>query len=476
MLVVDLDRSLVRTDLLHENLIAALAADPQATLWALLRLADGKAAFKARLADIVRPDIPSLPFEPAVIAEIEAARATGERVALVSASDRRLVQAVADHLGLFDEAHGSDGTRNLGGAEKAAFLVERFGARGFAYVGDHPKDVAVWEHSARAVTVGAPPALRTAAERAAPEATHLAPPAVGLARARPYVKALRPHQWLKNLLIFLPLLAAHSLAPGAWWAAALAFLCFSLTASSAYVLNDLLDLSADRAHPRKSRRPFASGAVPVMHGLIMAPGLLIAAFGIAAIGEPWPFLVVLLGYFVLTVAYSFVLKRRLIIDIVTLAVLYTVRVIAGAAAAGVALSPWMLGFSGFLFLALAAIKRQAELVDGVRRGKVRASGRAYHVDDLPVVTMMAVGAAYTAALVFALYINSEAVVALYRAPEALWLAMPVLIYWISRAILLAHRGEMPDDPVLFAVKDRVSLGCGALVLAAGLVATLGLGP
>jgi 4-hydroxybenzoate polyprenyltransferase len=414
-------------------------------------------------------DIGSLPLNGAVVAHVEAARAAGVRTALVSASDARLVHAVAERTGLFDEVHGSEPGRNLKGPAKAAFLAGRFGERGFSYAGDSQADLAVWARAAEAVTVGAGPGLRRAAEAAAPAALHLEPGGTGIGLA--HLKALRPHQWLKNLLVFLPVLAAHVTDPAVWLTALMAFLAFGLTASSVYVLNDLLDLGPDRAHPRKCRRPFASGAVPISHGLVMAPGLLAAAILVALIGTPPLFLAVLAGYYALTLAYSLVLKRRLVVDICALAGLYTLRIMGGAAATAVALSPWMLAFSGFLFLSLAAVKRQAELVDGIASGRERAAGRAYLAGDLPVVTMMALAAGYAAVLVLALYIASPEVRVLYAQPFLLWGVAPVLVYWTSRMVMIAHRGRMTDDPVVFALRDRVSLACGAAVAAVGLGAT-----
>lgn len=527
VLVVDLDHTLIRTDLLYESLFAGLAARPRATLAALPALARGKAALKAALAEgpaSTQPapdanpassspgtnpaspnpdanpagpnpqadlpvDVATLPLNAAVLEEIRAARAAGIRTALVSASDARLVAAVADRVGLFDEAHGSTPERNLKGPAKAAFLLDRFGP-GFGYIGDSRADLAIWAHAGRVVTVGAGPALRAAAQAAAPAGspvTHLEPGLTGpgltgasgatrlgsgLAIGPGHLRALRPHQWLKNILIFLPVLAAHSTDPAVWLAALAAFAAFSLTASSVYILNDLLDLAADRAHPRKCRRPFASGAVPIRDGLILAPGLLIAALAIALLGAPPLFLAVLAGYYALTLAYSFDLKRRLVADIVALGGLYTLRILAGAAATGVVLSPWMLAFSGFLFFALAAVKRQAELVDGIASGREKAAGRAYRAPDLPVVTMMALAAGYTSVLIMALYVSSPEVRVLYAQPDLLWAICPVLLYWLSRAVMKAHRGRMTDDPVVYALRDRVSLACGAVIGAIALAAAL----
>jgi len=479
-LVVDMDGTLLATDTLVEAALAFVAAAPSRALGLIGWLRLGKAGFKRRLADAGLADPSALPVRPEALAAIEAARAEGRRVVLVSAADERQVQAGAAHLGLFDEAHGtgpgtSEGA-NLSGAAKAAFLVARYGERGFDYMGDSGADLAVWAHGRRAVTVGAPASLRAGAERLA-EAEHIAPPPAGLARIAPYLRAMRPHQWVKNLLVFVPAVASHDLA--GLGTAAVAFAAFSLVASAVYLVNDMLDLAADRAHPRKRNRPFAAGAIPLIHGVILAPALMLSGALIAGLLAPPLLLGVLAVYTAVTFAYSLALKRMLIIDIWTLAGLYTIRLLAGAAAVSVVPSPWLTGFSMFLFLSLAAVKRQAELVSQAAKagpdGAQEIAGRAYRLDDLPVVRGMALAAGYAAVVVFSLYINSEAVIELYARPEWLWPLVAVLLYWISRMVMVTHRGGMTDDPILFAALDRQSHVCGAVCLASLLVAAGALG-
>lgn len=280
---------------------------------------------------------------------------------------------------------------------------------------------------------------------------------------RPYVRVLRPHQWLKNGLVFLPLLAAQSFTADRLSNALLAFVAFSLIASSVYVLNDLVDIQADRAHPRKRNRPFAAGTIPTSQGpvLLLLP-LLVGAAISASLGTQ--FFLVLSGYYLMTLAYSFVLKRRIVIDICVLAGLYTFRIIAGGAATSIPLSVWLLAFSVFFFLSLAAVKRQAELVDGVAGSKLTAHGRGYTTDDLPIVASMAISSGYVSVLVMALYLNSPAVSALYATPALLWGICLILLYWISRIVMVTHRGRMHDDPVVFAVRDPDSLMCFAAVV------------
>lgn len=292
-------------------------------------------------------------------------------------------------------------------------------------------------------------------------------------RRRPwdYLRAMRPHQWLKNLLIFLPMLAAHDLSTPTFIQSLLAFVSFCLIASSVYTLNDLLDIEADRAHPRKCNRPFASGAVPVAHGYAMTVGLAVAGALVGALIR-WEFLAVLLIYYAATTLYSFVLKRHIVIDICVLAGLYTMRMFAGSVATAIPLSVWLLAFALFIFLSLAAVKRQAELVDAARRGVLGSSGRGYMVEDLPIISMFAIASGYVSVLVMALYVNSPKVMDLYQRPEALWAVCAILLYWISRTVLLTHRGQMHDDPVVFAIKDRVSQIAFALIILCGIAGAL----
>lgn len=458
VLAVDLDGTLIRSDLLDESFWAAFARDWRAPLRALAGLRGGKAALKAELRRLGMPDPASLPYRPEVLALIADWRARGGTVVLATAADQGAAQAVAEHLGVFDAVHASDGTVNLRGQAKAELLTRLYGAGGFTYAGDAGADVPVWEQARAAVTVGARPSVRARAEAVNPQVTHLAPPA-GL--LRPALRAMRPHQWLKNLLIFLPALAAHHFDAATLGPAALAFVAFSLTASSVYLLNDLMDLAADRAHPRKRDRPLASGALPLRRGMAMVPVLLLAGLGLALALGP-AFAAVLLGYYLLTVAYSLALKRKALVDLAALATLYALRVVAGAVACGIALSVWLVAFSIFLFFALAAVKRQAELVDLIQRGEGRASGRGYGTGDLAVVSQMATASGFVSVLVLMLYLNEPEVQARYAFPELLWGVALVTLYWVARTVLLAARGQMADDPVVFAARDRVSLVCGGL--------------
>ena len=451
VLVVDLDGTLCRTDTLHEALLSLVSTHPRHLLKLPKWLAEGRAGLKARLADlgIVPPE--TLPLNEAVLDQVRKAREAGRKTALVSAADHRQVTAVAEATGLFDEAYGTAEGRNLKGAEKVAFLNEHYGPKMFDYIGDSKADLPVWQAANRAITVRAGSSLRQGAETQNPNAQHIDPPS---GQAKSILKAMRPHQWSKNVLLFLPMLAAHdisSLGP-----VLLGFVAFCLTASAVYIINDLVDLPADRAHPRKKKRPFAAGSLDAATGVGVAFVLLLAALVLGLLtGNPF-FIAVLAIYLVATFAYSLWLKRKLIVDVLTLAGLYTIRIIGGGAAAFVVLSPWILGFSVFLFLALAAVKRQAELMDLIRTGR-KGIGRAYEVEDLPILRGMALSSGNSAVLVLALYINSADVQSLYTRPELIWMVCPVLLYWIIRMVVKTHRGEMTDDPIVFAARDPVSI-------------------
>ena len=466
LLVVDLDGTVLHSDMLYESFWDGLGRDWRTLPRAGRALATGgRAGLKRVLAEAAHVDAATLPYNAHALDKVRSWRAQGGRTTLVTATDQRLAEAVAAHLGLFDEVHGSDGTTNLKGAEKAAFLDATYGAGRYGYMGDSKADLAVWAGAAPRITVDAAPDVRRrvdALDGAAAE--HLATRSLTPA---PYLAAMRPYQWLKNILVFATAIAAHRFDAETLGLALLAFVSFSIIASGVYCLNDLMDLGADRAHPRKRRRPFASGAVPIAHGGLLAGGLLAAGFAVAALLGGW-FLSIMVGYFAVTTAYSMVLKRIVLLDICVLAVLYTTRIVAGGLATDTMPSEWLLAFAVFLFLSLAAIKRQAELVDALNGKRRGTSRRGYRPEDLPLISQIGIAAGYVAVLVMALYVNSSAVLDLYSTPAALWGICLVLLYWIGRMALVAQRGEMTDDPIVFALRDRPSRVCGLLVcLSAG---------
>lgn len=469
VLVVDLDGTLIHTDMLHESAVRLLRDRPLAVLGIPALLARGKAALKRHLAAYTRFNPATLPYNETLLAWLRDQRAEGRRLVLCTASDQSIAEAIARHLGIFDEVIASDGARNVSGEQKANVLVERFGRSGFDYAGNSRQDLPVWACAHRAIVVNAPRALVSQVEEAYTVVKAFPSPRRGV---RVWANVLRVHQWLKNLLLFVPLLAAHEFDNAeAWISLLLAFFAFSICASSVYVANDLLDLESDRRHPRKKRRPFAAGQVPVWAGALLAPLLLAFSLGLA-IRVNAPFFAWLVVYFALTCAYSLTLKRLMLVDCLTLALLHTLRIVAGGAASDNTPSFWLLAFSIFLFLSLAFVKRYTEMDVQQHNGQAKIHGRGYHTADAPLIRAMGIVSGYLSALVLALYLNSEAVVKLYRAPGLIWGCVPVMLFWISWIWMRAHRGEMHDDPVVFAVKDRVSLAAGVLfgaILLAGII-------
>ena len=466
-LCVDLDGTLIRTDLLAESAMSLVRRNPLYLLRFGAWLLRGKAHLKREIAQRTEVDVTSLPYDERVLAWLRAEAAERPRV-LCTASDRKFADAVALHVGGFHEVLASDGVNNLSGAAKGEQLSQRFGERAFDYAGNEARDLHVWSRARRAIIVNAPASLMRRAS-AVSEVERVFERDGGQLRA--WLRALRLHQWLKNLLVFLPLLTAHLvLDPDALLRTILAFVSFGLCASGVYLLNDLLDLDADRRHPRKRLRPFAAGTLPITSGLVAAPLLTLAAFALA-LSISKLFALALAAYYVTTLAYSFGLKRIAMLDTVVLAGLYTIRILAGTAALRIGVSFWLLAFSMFLFLSLAMIKRYTELDTLLKNGDTRSAGRGYAVDDLPLVQSLGSTSGYLAVLVLALYINSTASELLYRHPPVLWLLCPLLLYWISRAWLIAHRGNMHDDPVVFALTDRTSrlLLAIAVVIVAGAI-------
>lgn len=466
-LVVDLDGTLLHTDTLHESALQLLRDRPADALRLPGWLAQGKAVMKRRIAARTQLNVETLPYNQAFVDWLKEQKAAGRQLVLCTATDRAVAEPIAQHLGLFDEVIASDGEVNLAGANKAEALSMRFGECGFDYAGNSSADLAVWARAREAVVVNAPASLLAQARSRFKVTQVFEAPAQGFTTWR---RALRLHQWLKNLLLFMPLLAAHQLGDlHAWGVLGLAFVAFSLCASSVYLANDLLDLESDRLHPRKRARPFASGALPAWMGVALAPVLLGASLALAALVGP-AFLSWLVVYFILTCLYSWLLKRLILVDCLTLAMLYTVRVLAGGAAVGLELSFWLLAFSVFLFLSLAFVKRFAELDLQRTTGRAKLHGRGYHTDDASLIQTMGITAGQASVLVLALYLNSDAVTRLYTHPQLIWGAVPVMLFWVHWMWMQAHRGKMHDDPLVFAVKDRASLAAGvgvAMFLAAG---------
>lgn len=449
-LVIDLDGTLIHSDMLWESIVLFLKKHFlriwQLPFWLFL----GKAGFKERIANEVELDPAALPYDKAVLALIAAARAEGRTVILATGTQRRFAEQIAAHLGLFDQVLATGDGINLTSHNKARRLCALFGERGYDYVGNSRADLPVWLACEGAVSVTHKP-FRLSDGRAT---THSGSVRGGAAGA--LLKAMRPRQWLKNLLVFVPMLAGHEFDIWTLQASIVAFVAFSLCASSAYLLNDALDAQDDRVHPTKHKRPIASGALPLPLALVTSPLLAFAAIALCAWFSPLLLLVVGI-YFVSTVAYSIVLKRLLMVDIVTLAILYTLRVLGGSAATMIVPSFWLLSFSFFIFLSLALLKRHSELFNLQRDGKEKTRGRGYSTADSMPIAIMGVNTAFVSVLVFMLYFNSSNVLEQYRTPA--WLAgiLPLLVFWLGRLWVLAFRGQVNEDPVLYVSKDKVSL-------------------
>lgn len=464
-LCVDLDGTLLKSDSLFESLLSMLRRTPWRILLLPFWLAAGKARLKREVFLRGPVDVETLPYDDRIVGIL---RSNKDRIrVLCTAADKRLAESVASHLGCFDEVLASDGRTNLKGKAKAEALAGRFSVGGFDYAGNASCDLHAWSRAVGAIVVGS----NSLARRAAQKTTLLAHlPPTQRAGLLTWARAARVHQWLKNVLVVVPLFTSHRFFElGPALNAVLAFAAFCVCASGVYIINDLLDLDSDRQHPRKRLRPFAAGELPLVAGLIAGPALVATSVALAiACGNG--FALALACYLVLTMAYSFRLKRVVMMDVVILAALYTTRIIGGTFAIGSQLSFWLLAFSMFVFLSLALLKRHTELVVISSSGREATRGRGYQSDDLPLVQALGAASGYIAVLVFALYIDSAESLALYRHPRLLWLLCPMLLYWISRMWLVSHRRAMHDDPVVFAASDRSSLAviaaCLAVVLAA----------
>ncbi len=420
----------------------------------------GRAAMKKEIAARAELNPANLPYHQPFLDYLKSEKKSGRTLVLATAADQRLAENVARYIGLFDDVVASNGATNLRGRNKGDTLSERYGKKGFDYAGNSSVDLPVWQQARHAIVVNANERLAQRA-RGLTEVSHVFNEPDSTPRA--LVRALRPHQWVKNLIVFVPLITSHKFNDPALVAcAALALVAFSLCASGVYVLNDLLDLEADRQHPTKRSRPFASGRLPLPAGFLLVAVMLGSS---AAIGLCLPhyFVAVLALYLILTTSYSLRVKQLVLLDVFFLAGLYTMRLIAGHAATGVEYSFWLLAFSMFIFLSLALVKRYTELNWLRLQNKRETQGRGYNTDDLAVVAMLGIASGFMSVLVMALYVNSQEVRILYRHPTILLLMCPLLLYWISRIWLRAHRGQMHDDPIVFALKDPVSYGIGALM-------------
>jgi 4-hydroxybenzoate polyprenyltransferase/phosphoserine phosphatase len=465
-LVVDLDGTLTPTDTLIESFIGLVKQSPLNLLRAPLHLLNGRADFKDWVAARSGVSPERLPYREPLLAYLRAEKQKGRRIVLATAAHRSIAEGVSAHLGLFDAVIATQAGRNLKGEAKLEAIRKEIGGE-FAYAGDSAADAPIWRAAKAAVLVGVPPGVADAIRREVPVEREFAAEEVGLTA---WLRAFRVHQWMKNLLLFVPLLTAFSFLD-VWKlvTTVIAFFAFSFAASASYVLNDLWDLENDRAHPRKRLRPFASGRIPIAQGLLASAAALLVALALAS-AVSRSFLLMLLLYLALTSAYSWVLKERALIDVLTLSLLYTLRIIAGSVAIGIPASSWLLAFSAFMFLSLALVKRCAELVSLEQSGEEDVPGRDYRIGDLAVLWPLGVGSALSAVVVVGLFISADETRGRYDTPELLWLVALGLVYWLARLWIKTSRGKMDDDPLVYAIKDSGSLMAVSFMIAVTLVA------
>jgi 4-hydroxybenzoate polyprenyltransferase/phosphoserine phosphatase len=471
-LCVDLDGTLVKSDTLVDSLLVMARTRPALLLRLPERLLHGKAALKAFISQSIRLDVAHLPYNRKLLTFLHREREQGRTLYLATGADIEVARRVAAHLGIFEAVLGSDGITNLTGKDKLdrlrAQLHRLHNSEAFGYIGNALPDLPLLGQSSEPMVANPSLRLRMALRARGIHPTRNFVETGDLLKS--LLKAIRLHQWAKNLLVLAPFLLAHRLSMGRLAAAALAFLCFGLTASATYIVNDLLDIEADRRHPRKRLRPFAAGDLPVSVGLGVTALFLLLALAAGRMLPPG-FHLWLLAYLATTLAYSVYLKRVPLVDVLVLSGLYTLRLLAGGAATQTPISHWLAGFSIFLFLSLAFVKRFAELDNLRDSGISPKNGRGYLVVDIEQLRIFGTASAFAAAVVFANYITGRDVEPLYRDPKLLWLIMPFILLWLSRVWLLASRGELDEDPVVFAMTDRISLLIGAAVAVVALLAS-----
>lgn len=453
-LCVDLDGTLIRTDLLLESLFGLLRRNFGYLFLIPFWLLRGKARLKDEIAQRVNLDVNLLPYNKSFLEYLQAEHRSGRHLCLATASHRKFATKVAAHIGIFSNVLATTADENLSRERKLARLLHEFGERGFDYAGNSRADLKLVPHARAVILVNPELGVTWAAARTG---TVIRTFIDRKASLKTYAKALRLHQWVKNLLVFVPLVADHRIGDFVLLIqAGIAFVVFGVCASSVYMLNDLLDLAADRKHSRKRKRPFAAGTLSLKLGALLAPLLLLLAFAVSLLFLPLLFSAALGVYYVVTLAYSFWLKGKMMVDIIVLAGLYTLRIIAGGAAVAIMPSFWLLALSMFLFLSLAMVKRYSELIEQSNAEKSRVAGRGYVADDHAQLSSLGAASGYAAVMVLALYINSPDGALQYRYPMAIWFLCPLLLYWISRVWVMAGRGKMHDDPIVFAIRDRVS--------------------
>lgn len=460
-LCVDLDGTLIQTDSLWESCLRLITQQPLTLILLPIWLFLGKAGFKEKVSQSIELSPASLPFNTNLLKYLTQQRLNNRHLVLVTAANKKIANAIATHLNIFDEILASDNKHNLAGENKAKALTDKFGEKGFVYAGNAAVDLKIWQHAAAAVVVNASDTLTNKAKQAT--SIEKIMPAKQKLSIKIILKAIRVHQWTKNLLVFTALILAHAWhQEKALITTVYAFFSFSFAASAIYVFNDLIDLEADRDHIIKKFRPLAAGTLPIPIGISLIPLLLILSFSFAAI-IGFDFISILILYLILTTAYSLYLKPIVLLDVITLTSLYTIRIISGAKAIDVPLSYWLIAFSLFIFLSLALIKRFSELKNLSQHSNTKQATRGYHINDLSVVGLFGVSSGYISIMVLVLYIHDLQAGALYAHPDWLWLVSISILYWMSHMWLIAFRGEMNEDPILFAIHDRNSYIVGIFI-------------
>lgn len=451
-IVVDLDGTLTTTDTLVESLVKLVKTSPLSLLRIPFWLSRGRARFKEAVAERVSLSAAHLPYHEGFVSYLRSQKDEGRSIILATAAHAKIAQNVSDHFGIFDAVLATESGVNLKGSAKLKSIQEKLGTD-FVYAGDSAADMPIWKSAKAAILVGVRPGVASAVRQLGPVAHEFPKARAGI---KTWLRAMRIHQWLKNVLLFVPLLTAFSFLDLAKFSTAIvAFFAFSMAASATYIVNDLWDLESDRAHPRKRERPLASGRIPIVKAVGVAAGMLLLGLGLAfAISKL--FFAMLLFYLAITSAYSWTLKSYVLIDVIVLSLLYTLRILAGSAAVGIVVSSWLLAFAVFIFLSLALVKRCSELIGLGHAGQTATRGRDYRVSDLAVLWPLGVGAALSSVVIFGLFISAPETQLRYATPELLWLAAVGLIYWLARIWIKTSRAEMHDDPLIYAIRDK---GC-----------------
>ncbi len=457
---VDLDGTLTPCDTMWECVAVVFKQRPWLLMLLPILLFSGRQRIKAKLAEWGQINFKLLPFRIDLVDWLQERRRAGHRIVMATAANVKVATAVAERHHVFDCVLASDNNLNLKARKKAQAIRDDCDQEPFLYIGDSKADQAIWKEAKTAVAIGA----RGVSSLRQLKHSHAIYWPLEQHRFKHAIRAMRPHHWAKNALVFVPLVTAHifsDLQP--WLSACLAFLSFSLTSSAVYLINDLVDLEADRQHHLKKARPMASGVIPIWAGLTIAISCLASSLTLS-LWLPSEFRGYLVTYGIVTLIYSLVLKQLAMVDVITLAGLFTLRVLAGGAATSTPISPWLLAFALFFFLSLAVLKRFAEIHHLKTTNRVQTAGRGYHINDGPMLSVMGISNGYISVLVLALYINSPGVNELYNNPFGIWLICPALIYWLSRVWLKAQRGLMLEDPLVYAFRDPASYLVGVFVL------------